>query len=151
WPTSRRRPGCARRTSAAAPAPTSGGSPRTGCAWSPSTAPRACSWRPARRRPGTSWPPTRSARTPRRCPCVRDAGCDRVLAAHMRFHVPDRVAALRELRRVVRPGGRVVLVTNGPAGERLWAAHARAARAAGYTPTAPPWTHVSLDHLALVR
>lgn len=41
-----------------------------------------------------------------------DLTFDRGLAAHMLYHVPDRVAALRELRRVVRGGGRVVLATN---------------------------------------
>lgn len=38
---------------------------------------------------------------------------DVVLAPHMLYHVPDRAAAVRELRRVLRPGGRCVAVTNG--------------------------------------
>jgi SAM-dependent methyltransferase len=41
-------------------------------------------------------------------------GCfDTVLAAHMLYHVDDRLAAISELRRVLRAGGRLVAVTNG--------------------------------------
>ena len=38
---------------------------------------------------------------------------DVVLAPHMLYHVDDRQAATAELRRVLRPGGRCVVVTNG--------------------------------------
>jgi SAM-dependent methyltransferase len=44
---------------------------------------------------------------------LRDGAADLVLAAHMLYHVPEPADALRELRRVTRPGGRVVLVLNG--------------------------------------
>jgi ubiquinone/menaquinone biosynthesis C-methylase UbiE len=44
---------------------------------------------------------------------VRDGAVDAVLAVHMLYHVPDRQAAVRELRRVLRPGGVCVAVTNG--------------------------------------
>ena len=37
---------------------------------------------------------------------------DLVLANHMMYHVPDRTAALAELRRAVRPGGRCIISTN---------------------------------------
>ncbi len=37
---------------------------------------------------------------------------DLVVSNHMMYHVPDRAAALSELRRVVRPGGRCVVSTN---------------------------------------
>ncbi|TME26250.1 MAG: hypothetical protein E6I75_26655 [Chloroflexi bacterium] len=36
-----------------------------------------------------------------------------MLAARLLYHVPDRQAALHELRRSFAPGGRVVLATNG--------------------------------------
>jgi SAM-dependent methyltransferase len=44
---------------------------------------------------------------------VRDGAFDVVLAAHMLYHVPDRRAAVRELRRVLAPGGACLAVTNG--------------------------------------
>jgi len=43
----------------------------------------------------------------------RDGAADVVLAPHMLYHVPDRLAAARELRRITRPGGVCVAVTNG--------------------------------------
>jgi SAM-dependent methyltransferase len=42
-----------------------------------------------------------------------DASFDLVVANHMLFHVPDRRRALRELSRMLRPGGVVVATTNG--------------------------------------
>ncbi len=44
---------------------------------------------------------------------IRDAACGIVLAPHMLYHVTDRGAAARELRRVLRPGGVCVAITNG--------------------------------------
>jgi len=44
-----------------------------------------------------------------------DGSFDVVLAAHMLYHVPDIVTAARECRRVLRPGGRLVAVTNDAA------------------------------------
>jgi SAM-dependent methyltransferase len=44
---------------------------------------------------------------------VRDAVADVTLATHMLYHVPEPARAVRELRRVTRPGGRVVIVLNG--------------------------------------
>ena len=52
---------------------------------------------------------------------LRDGAVDAALAIHMLYHVPDRPAAIRELRRVVAPGGACVAVTNG-------ARHTRALR-----------------------
>ena len=52
---------------------------------------------------------------------VRDGAFDAVLAVHMLYHVPDRVTAVRELRRVLAAGGVCVAVTNG-------AKHTRALR-----------------------
>ncbi len=44
---------------------------------------------------------------------LRDGVADVAIAPHMLYHVPDPARALRELRRVTRPGGRVVIVLNG--------------------------------------
>jgi SAM-dependent methyltransferase len=44
---------------------------------------------------------------------LRDGVADLTLALHMLYHVPDPSQALRELRRVTRPGGRVIIVLNG--------------------------------------
>ncbi|HEX4090147.1 MAG TPA: methyltransferase domain-containing protein [Trebonia sp.] len=43
---------------------------------------------------------------------LRDGAADLTLALHMLYHVPDPSRAVRELRRVTRPGGRVVIVLN---------------------------------------
>ena len=42
-----------------------------------------------------------------------DGVADLTLAMHMLYHVPDPSQGLRELRRVTRPGGRVVIGLNG--------------------------------------
>jgi SAM-dependent methyltransferase len=44
---------------------------------------------------------------------LRDNAFGVALAPHMLYHVPDREAAAHELRRVVRPDGVCVVVTNG--------------------------------------
>jgi SAM-dependent methyltransferase len=54
---------------------------------------------------------------------LRDGVADLALAPHMLYHVPEPADALRELRRVTRPGGRVIIVLNG-------AGHLRELRAA---------------------
>ncbi len=38
---------------------------------------------------------------------------DAVIANHMLYHVPDRAQALREMQRVLQPGRRVYIATNG--------------------------------------
>ena len=57
---------------------------------------------------------------------------DHSMANHMLYHVADIPAALTELARVTRPGGRVALTTNGNRRESpLQRLHARAARELG--------------------
>jgi SAM-dependent methyltransferase len=41
------------------------------------------------------------------------ASYDAIIANHMLYHVPNRARALREIRRVLRPGGRFYAATNG--------------------------------------
>lgn len=83
---------------------------------------------------------------------LRDGCCDRATAIHVLFHVPDVRRALREMRRVLRPGGRVVVTTNaGDHSRRLFDVHAAAACELGYTPTEPAGAHFTLDDLDLVR
>lgn len=41
------------------------------------------------------------------------AAFDLVIANHMLYHVPDLARALAEIRRVLRPGGRLIAATNG--------------------------------------
>ncbi|HXW78571.1 MAG TPA: class I SAM-dependent methyltransferase [Acidimicrobiales bacterium] len=43
---------------------------------------------------------------------LRSGAFDVAIAPHMLYHVPDVPSAVRELRRVVRPGGTVLAVTN---------------------------------------
>jgi len=66
---------------------------------------------------------------------VEDAAFDVVLCLQVLEHVEDPAAAVRELRRVVGPGGRVLLSTHGvypfhPNPHDLWR-----------------WTHTGLEHL----
>jgi SAM-dependent methyltransferase len=70
---------------------------------------------------------------------VEDASFDVVLCLQVLEHVPDPAAAVRELRRVVRPGGRVLLSTHGiypfhPNPDDLWR-----------------WTHQGLERLFLTN
>jgi SAM-dependent methyltransferase len=44
---------------------------------------------------------------------LSDGACDVALAPHMLYHLPEPAAGTRELRRIVRPGGRALVVLNG--------------------------------------
>ncbi|MBE2238339.1 MAG: class I SAM-dependent methyltransferase [Caldilineaceae bacterium] len=80
------------------------------------------------------------------------ARVDRLLANHMLYHVADQRAALREMWRVLRPGGVVLLATNAPdAGDVLYRAHCDAARTLGYTPAPRVTDRFHLGHQALVQ
>jgi SAM-dependent methyltransferase len=80
------------------------------------------------------------------------AACDRVLAAHMLYHVPDQVAALREMRRVLKPGGMVLLATNAAdTGDVFYRAHCEAAERLGYTVTPRMTSNFHLGHMDLVQ
>jgi SAM-dependent methyltransferase len=70
---------------------------------------------------------------------VDDASFDVVLCLQVLEHVADPAAAVRELRRVVRPGGRVLLSTHGvypfhPNPDDLWR-----------------WTHQGLERVFLTN
>lgn len=80
------------------------------------------------------------------------AACDRVLAAHMLYHVSDQVGALREMRRVLKPGGTVLLATNAEdTGELFFRLHREAAQALGYTVAPRLSSSFHLGHLELVQ
>jgi SAM-dependent methyltransferase len=69
-------------------------------------------------------------------------GCaDLTLANHVLHHMPDPAAAVRELRRVTRPGGRVIAVLNGQDHLR----ELRALIAAADPAAAPPGERLRLD------
>jgi SAM-dependent methyltransferase len=83
---------------------------------------------------------------------IADAQFDRVLALNALYHVPNWQQALRELRRVARPGGRVVLSTNGAdAMRRIYDVHRGAALELGYTPLPFTGSSFNLGHLPQVR
>ena len=78
--------------------------------------------------------------------------CDRAMANHVLYHVPDISRALLELRRVLKPGGRVVMATGASDYCRaLQDLHAAAARKLGYEPARPVLARFSPDYLELVR
>ncbi|MBI3958427.1 MAG: class I SAM-dependent methyltransferase [Chloroflexi bacterium] len=63
---------------------------------------------------------------------LADGCCDRLMANHMLYHVPDKSAALAEMGRVVKAGGRLVFTTNSEDnGARMTQLHAEAAAELG--------------------
>jgi ubiquinone/menaquinone biosynthesis C-methylase UbiE len=82
---------------------------------------------------------------------VPDAVYDVAMANHVLFLVDDVRAALRELRRALKPTGRAVLST-GAADHcaRLTGLHAQAAARAGLQTTRRPGVRFNLDHTSIV-
>jgi SAM-dependent methyltransferase len=82
-----------------------------------------------------------------------DHSFDAALASHMLYHVPDIRLGLQEMKRVVRPGGHVLITTNAADHTaRLQALHKQAARDLGLTPTEKSgFERFTLDELPLVR
>ncbi|HXQ59494.1 MAG TPA: class I SAM-dependent methyltransferase [Acidimicrobiales bacterium] len=70
-----------------------------------------------------------------------DRSVDVVLCAHMLYHVPDIDAAVAEFRRVLAPGGTLLVVLNGPDDKAeirtLWRDAALSVSEAAFTP--PHW------------
>lgn len=63
---------------------------------------------------------------------LADGCCDRLMANHMLYHVADKIAALCEMGRVVKPGGRLLITTNrADNGARMTQLHAEAAAELG--------------------
>jgi ubiquinone/menaquinone biosynthesis C-methylase UbiE len=82
----------------------------------------------------------------------RDACFDAAMANHILYHVPDRLVALGELRRVLKPSGRAVIATNGADNfAQFDALHRAAAKRLGYTASAHDALRFTLDDLPLVR
>ena len=83
---------------------------------------------------------------------LADGSCDRAMANHMLYHVPDIGKALLELRRVLKPGGRVVMATASRDYCRIWQdLHDSAARKLGYQPARSFLERFSPDDIRLVR
>lgn len=77
---------------------------------------------------------------------------DRVMANHMLYYVEDQKSALEEMRRVLRPGGRVILATNAANTQAaLDGLHERACRALGYVPGARDGSSFTLSDFPLVQ
>lgn len=84
---------------------------------------------------------------------LADGSVDHALASHMLYHVPNIRRALAEMRRVVKPGGRVLMTTNAADhSARIQDWHAQAARDVGLTPvTRSGFERFTLDELPLVQ
>jgi ubiquinone/menaquinone biosynthesis C-methylase UbiE len=83
---------------------------------------------------------------------VPHAAYDCVMANHMLFHVPDQRAALGELRRALKPGGRVVMTTTDRRDtSRLMSLHRQAAKQLGWVAAAAVVDRFNLDHIDFVR
>ena len=75
-----------------------------------------------------------------------DAAFDVVLAPHMLYHVPDVEAAAQECRRVTKPGGVFVAVTNGNENIRGYVDLVEQAVGTGWRMERPATQHFSLEN-----
>ena len=66
-----------------------------------------------------------------------DDTCDRIIANHMLYHVPDRPLAFSEIRRVLRPKGRLFAATNSPTSTQELTELVEKAQPNAYGPKAP--------------
>lgn len=77
---------------------------------------------------------------------------DRAMCNHVLYHVPDQQRAMRELRRITRAGGRVVIATNGAqTNERMYEVARLAARDLGRNDTFPRNNPFRLEDVDRVR
>lgn len=74
-----------------------------------------------------------------------DAAFDRVVAMHMLYHVPDQQRAIAEMYRVLKPGGTLVVTTNGLNNMR---ALYSLTTVFGSAPTDPAAAHFGFDRAA---
>lgn len=83
---------------------------------------------------------------------VPDASYDLGMANYVLFHVDDIPAALRELRRVLKPSGRAVLSSpTRDSAARLHAIHCGAAAQLGYQPVGRVIERFNENHMDVVR
>ncbi|MCP4319571.1 MAG: methyltransferase domain-containing protein [Hyphomicrobiales bacterium] len=77
-----------------------------------------------------------------------DRTFDRVIAMHMLYHLPDPEIGIMELKRVLKPGGRAFISTNGM--DHMRELHALAATAYGASSTDPGAVAFSIDQAEMV-